>query len=380
MANPAGSVEPQRPRTSLAQAAIYASIGLVLFAGEFSSWSNATGERASITTLACSAAMCAAVLLTGWFPFSGGLFFVTISTAIYLVGVPVAFPTLGLYAVVALWISKGWLAASVVALVLTGATEIIFSGTPAASAVAVATGTAFAVPVGFLLRHSATRIMRERQRSERYRAQAEVTLETVSKELAVYLHNSVMRDLVGIALLSRAANEGSDEYPRFSRIQDLSLDAMSKVRELGDSFPTSRVGDGKTLTHVLEECQALLASRRIRLHVDIAALKRAKLSNAAQSTLNVALLEATTNILKFAPQGTTATILSSMEDGLVSVVISNDLGDSTVNPGPLSGGLGLTSLSAELSRLGRDLYYWVAGKRWVLTLYLPLAADGADIL
>ena len=72
MANPAGSVEPQRPRTSLAQAAIYASIGLVLFAGEFSSWSNATGERASITTLACSAAMCAAVLLTGWFPFSGG--------------------------------------------------------------------------------------------------------------------------------------------------------------------------------------------------------------------------------------------------------------------------------------------------------------------
>ncbi|MFZ1383002.1 MAG: hypothetical protein WAS54_09505 [Scrofimicrobium sp.] len=318
--------------------------------------------------------MCTAVALAGFFPAGGGLVFMVIAILASVSTTSVAAPMIGQYLILAYWISRRWYWPSALGFVVVAGTETWFSTMPIPTLSGILSGGAFAVFGGILLQFYRKKLSAEQARSLKLELAARQASERAREELGAMLHDSVVRDLSRIALMSRAGIKDSTDVERWELVEQLSLEAMETLRELPTSTNENQVGGGQSTAEALNECRAILSQADITLDVEDTYICRLKLDSDIQRIVNMALLEGSTNALKYAPARSVVELQASENDGELSVVLINEMA-AGAGPEPLSGHFGLRNLTAEIERKGGSLHSWDAGHKWFMALTLPLSHD-----
>lgn len=290
---------------------------------------------------------------------------------------------LGIYAVAALWIYKGWYIAAALALAAYGAIHL-----PGpylrAGLLELAIGAFLSILIGVggrrftaRLRTADTALALEKERSHALLAEAR-------QSTAQILHDTAAAHLVrAIAAQEEALAKTSD--PRLSLQLRAALDAtraaMTDLRFVIDASPVlSPVPD--TLSVLLRDSERMLASHGIALDADVEGDLENRLDVERRTLLLTLVREGCVNVFKHAPKDSTASLIIESVDlpsraGLELTLI-NEVGASATTEA--SSGLGLPGLARQAAVLGARLETHVIADRWVLSARIPLARseDEAD--
>lgn len=283
-------------------------------------------------------------------------------------------PFLGIYLVLGYWISRKWYLPAVVGFGTVALAEIANSDTPFPTAAGILIGATFSVVSGTVVGYFYKRVQAEEELSKFFEEQATKTSDEVRADLARTLHDSVVRDLSRISLISNASRPDSADSDRWKLVESLSLGALEKLRRLGaervaEETNTTESPDFGSLVH---DCQVMLSSHGIALETDESRYEYCFADSRAPRVLSHGVLEACTNVAKYAPRDTVARLTMSTDDGQLSMLISNDVHMNHKSPHGLSGGLGISALSAEASLLGGSVHCWTIQNKWFFALQLPL--------
>ncbi|MCI6557921.1 MAG: hypothetical protein SOX57_09015 [Schaalia hyovaginalis] len=290
---------------------------------------------------------------------------------------------LGVYAVAALWICKGWYIAAALALATYGAIHL-----PGpylrAGLLELAIGAFLSVLIGVggrrftaRLRTADTALALEKERSHALLAEAR-------QSTAQILHDTAAAHLVrAIAAQEEALAKTSD--PRLSLQLRAALDAtraaMTDLRFVIDASPVLSPAPD-TLSGLLRDSERMLASHGIALDADVEGDLENRLDVERRTLLLTLVREGCVNVFKHAPKDSTASLIIESIDltsraGLELTLI-NEVGASTTTEA--SSGLGLPGLARQAAVLGARLETHVIADRWVLSARIPLARseDEAD--
>lgn len=375
---------------------LFASASVFVFMFELLA-GPATTPQAGWQDIAWAFAICVASAASGFFPAQGGIAVASLLTFAYATEAEIAAPTMGLYLVLAYWVSKGWWGPAAAALLSAGGAEVAFTSMPVPTAAGILLGSTFSIVSGLLLRQYWSRIAAARAQAEESEAKARTAAQAVRQDLAASLHDSVVRDMVRVAMLSSAVGPGSADQEQWEAVERLSLNAMGKLREIagvkvdssdlgtqgvlagnGDSAAARgprRQPEPESLSEVVSECRRIVASGGMELNVVGLSPDSVPLGTVEHAAAAVALREACTNVLKYAQTGSKALLRVSLEDGVVSFVLTNLVGPDTPRASALSGKFGLKAVQVQAADSGGNANYWRAGDRFVFSLDLP-ALDG----
>lgn len=290
---------------------------------------------------------------------------------------------LGVYAVAALWIYKGWYITAALALATYGAIHL-----PGpylrAGLLELAIGAFLSVLIGVggrrftaRLRTADTALALEKERSHALLAEAR-------QSTAQILHDTAAAHLVrAIAAQEEALAKTSD--PRLSLQLRAALDAtraaMTDLRFVIDASPVLSPAPD-TLSGLLRDSERMLASHGIALDADVEGDLENRLDVERRTLLLTLVREGCVNVFKHAPKDSTASLIIESIDltsraGLELTLI-NEVGASTTTEA--SSGLGLPGLARQAAVLGARLETHVIADRWVLSARIPLARseDEAD--
>lgn len=290
---------------------------------------------------------------------------------------------LGVYAVAALWIYKGWYITAALALATYGAIHL-----PGpylrAGLLELAIGAFLSILIGVSgrrftarLRTADTELALEKERSHALLAEAR-------QSTAQILHDTAAAHLVrAIAAQEEALATTSD--PRLSLQLKDALDAtraaMTDLRFVIDASPVLSPAPD-TLSGLLRDSERMLASHGIALDADVEGDLENRLDVERRTLLLTLVREGCVNVFKHAPKDSTASLIIESIDltsraGLELTLI-NEVGASTTTEA--SSGLGLPGLARQAAVLGARLETHVIADRWVLSARIPLARseDEAD--
>lgn len=317
--------------------------------------------------------------VAGFFPALGGLAFLASIIISDLATIPVTAPTIGAYLVFAGWISRGWWLASVLGFVVTVGAELAAFHAPTATLIGATIGFSFSVGAGLLWERQRARGLHQSKRINELQEEARQALERARQEHATILHDSVVRDLVRISLISNARRLNSADAEEWSTVGDLSLNAMGTLRDMAQIHGAETNEKPRTTSEspatVIEHGRTLLSSRGIGLISAGDSLQTIGLGEPGRSVLSATLWEAVVNAGKYAEPGTNATVEIGVDDNEVSLSVTNFVGKHSNQDRSTSGGFGLSSLHRRAASTGGTLSYWGVDDKWILTLNLPLKSS-----
>lgn len=367
----------EQPRGTQARRIIFGGLAALLLLLDVFSWYG-SGKDPSALDVEPLVATCLALALTGWLPATGGTLFALVTATILLVpgDSGIVFPLVGVFAVVADWISRKWYLPALVALALVQVPQFLTSTNWLADVVGFLLGLAVAVPIGLGVQWSEERAGALRQEVKVSQVAAESAAALVRRDLNLALHDTVAQDLVRIIVAGQSAARRTTDPQTAEEVQELSelaRDAMRHVRALMGDVGVGHTDPVQPLGDILATCQAMLAGRAITLDADLPGDIDAVCSLRQRSVLGLVLREGTTNILKYARVGTTAHLsVEVLEDGRAAVTMANLIDPAADDTrGALSGGYGLDSLTERAAREGGSLHFGSNGGTWLLSVTVP---------
>lgn len=318
--------------------------------------------------LIISAGMCVSLGLAGAFPVYGGLLYLIFHFISIFLNIEMTIPTLGLYVIASDWISRRWYLASVGLLV---SAEIGLQhqlGFTSVSLLGSVLGITGAVVIGFMLRWSQERVDASREEA---RVARETAREKVYRDLAVELHDTVVRDLSRVIVAAELLTREPNSPALVEQIHASAHEALKSTRTMMAGF--AKPEEEETFQQVVGKCGQMLATRSIQLNVDIPDDLHGSMSREAYGALILTLKEGAANILKYASAGSEAELLVERQSSEeVLLTLSNDCGEKVASEPLLSGGFGLENLAARLSNQGGKLSYMKVSDRWILVAEIQM--------
>lgn len=323
-------------------------------------------------------ALTLSIALMGYWPLTGGLAYIGICLLEMPIWTDVALPTLGIYILVADWVSRRWYLQALMALVIVNGFSAI--RTPPSDRISLLVVTAFlgtiAVVVGLALQWNQARVVRLRHEAALSQQMIHDAGEKVRRELVTGLHDTVARDLVRLIVACQAKSDGQGAINErdVDVIRHLADDALQHLRSLmapcGKPVPQS-------LGAVISTCDRMLASRGITLVGDLDPDLDSQLTAAQRELLSLIIQEGSVNILKYAQEGLPSDLLveRSAGGGITLTLASPLAGQESSGGRAFTGGFGLDNLANRVQAEGGMLYYGPRGESWVLVA--ELAPDPA---
>ncbi|MCI1642066.1 MAG: hypothetical protein LKI27_01145 [Actinomyces sp.] len=214
---------------------VFSSFGAILLALELLV-NNTEGLTAPNAWFSAAACLCLA--LVGWMPTLGGLLY----TAVMVAGagmpgelVPLALPSLGIYAVCGEWVSRRRYVPAALALLAVEGARLATSPSPEAEAAGMVLACSVAVPIGLGVQRSERRtsdLERRAALAERHASEARAA---VHRGLARELHDTAVRDLARIVIASQSIAQRSADpgvVQEAERLTELAAHAMRSIRSL----------------------------------------------------------------------------------------------------------------------------------------------------
>ena len=202
-------------------------------------------------------------------------------------------------------------------------------------------------------------------------------VETIEAEtrnkLATDLHDTIAKDLAHIAIRARdlTATPGGASTADLHDLARLAAQASARIRPIILNLDTSF--HSKTLTQTIDDGRILLSSRSINLAIDIPSSLDNTLSTETHTLASLVLREGTTNMLKYATPGTTATVEIALTENELTISLTNSTAPAThrqASPKTTSG-YGLANLADRLQRSGGTLNFASVSDRWLLHATIP---------
>lgn len=351
---------------------VIALVGLSLEFFDYSTIPMWSMDPQFLLTLAISVALAAALTWAGFRPCGGGIAVIAISIGEAMVGAGVGWPSFFLYVVVGDWIAKRWTWAGATAFVIYEIILLMNSDYAEGTIFISALSLAIAVAVGMTIRVNGDNVERLQREATDAREAAQRARDQVQEELAAQLHDTAVRDLVRLVSLNESPAETEEETRNKEALMgQIAREALRNIRAALNQIPQDR---GEGAGDVVETCQRMLQARNITLIADYPHELHEVMGADMGEVFDLIVREGSTNILKYAPCGSTARLLvdGSSDEG-VSIVMRNEIADGEVDPGPLSGGYGLHNLLGRVEALGGSLYSGASTGGWSLIAQFPPA-------
>ena len=224
---------------------------------------------------------------------------------------------------------------------------------------------------GFFLRYQRQHTHELQMQVETAKKEAEVLGARVRRELATQLHDTTAKDLARIAVVAqRLSDQPSTASPEeLSQLARLAVTASKRIRPMILNLDSHR--ETISLESSIREAQKMLTARGITLtaavpdNIDSALTRQQKLVSA------LIVRECATNILKYAPEDSTASLEMSLDTSATLTITMHN----TIAPTPdssITGGFGLRNLEDRLYEEGGELLFGRRGEDWTLSAEIPV--------
>ena len=311
--------------------------------------------------ISISAGMCLGLLITSRFPLVGTATYLLFCVALAVTHAYVSVSTLGLYVLAIDWIASKRYTIAGFFLIVGVSLSYLSDGFTPASLLGSILGIAGAVAIGLVLRWSQDRVDVSRKEAR----------EKVYRDLAVELHDTVVRDLSRVIVAAELLTREPNSPALVEQIHASAHEALKSTRTMMAGF--AKPEEEETFQQVVGKCGQMLATRSIQLNVDIPDDLHGSMSREAYGALILTLKEGAANILKYASAGSEAELLVERQSSEeVLLTLSNDCGEKVASEPLLSGGFGLENLAARLSNQGGKLSYMKVSDRWILVAEIQM--------
>ncbi len=362
-----------QPRASAAHRYIFLALVLALSGSEFWMYltSSRAGEPVSTETVAMAVLLTVSFMYAAFRPMVGGALVFAAGILEGFLWTEVALPSIFIYIMAADWISRRWywptfgFLGLVVSLTLVNQRDALHTFPTYITEVLVA------VIAGLAMRRNGDRVERLEREAREAKEAAERAKQEIHDELAAHLHDTAVRDLVRlVSLIDSPISTEEEKENRDKMMGEAARDALRNIR--ATISPSQLPQEQRTLADSIAICVRMLMTRSITLTVNMHGDDNDTVLNEYRDLIELIVQEGTTNILKYAPAGSSARLLleSSPDEG-VSVLLNNDIAQDESDLGPLSGGFGLHNLRSRVEAEGGELLSGPTGDSWVLIAQLP---------
>ncbi|STY83963.1 Signal transduction histidine kinase, nitrate /nitrite-specific [Mobiluncus mulieris] len=374
---------PFRPTTGILVLYVATAAATILSEFGFGTFSSRTTESSSTVALI---ALVASLALCGVFPPYFELFFITIFLTSTYLGLlnPLTTPVFGLYLLVGVWLVRSWIIPGLLLLLVTEISLTAVSPHPSLQAIGAVFGSGVTIALGLAIRyfrlkttkantqaeHSRRQTEQARREAELARREARETSSLIRKQLAVQLHDTIAKDLAHIAIKAQELSQPGCATPE--ELAALANQAIATSKRIKPTILQLDTESGRAnITETVSLVTKMLSTRNIALETEISENLDPQVTRQQALLACLVIREAATNILKYAPTGTTASLEVTREpDGTITITTSNTIGDSPANIGT-TGGFGLANLEHQITTNGGELEYSHTPARWILWATIP---------
>ncbi|WP_252865075.1 sensor histidine kinase [Mobiluncus mulieris] len=293
-------------------------------------------------------------------------------------------PVVGAYVLVGVWLVRSWIVPGLLLLVLTEASLVVVSPYPGLQAVGALFGSGITIALSLAIRYFRLKTAKANARAEFSRQQAEQARREaeqakrearqasrlIRKQLAVQLHDTIAKDLAHIAIKAQELSQPGCATPE--ELAALANQAIATSKRIKPTILQLDTESGRAnITETVSLVTKMLSTRNITLQNDVSENLAPQVTRQQALLACLVIREAATNILKYAPTGTTASLEVTREpDGAITITTSNTIGDSPANIGT-TGGFGLANLERQITTNGGELEYSHTPARWILWATIP---------
>ncbi|MCU9997458.1 ATP-binding protein, partial [Mobiluncus mulieris] len=374
---------PFRPTTGILVLYVATAAATILSEFGFGTFSSRTTESSSTVALI---ALVASLALCGVFPPYFELFFITIFLTSTYLGLlnPLTTPVFGLYLLVGVWLVRSWIIPGLLLLLVTEISLTAVSPHPSLQAIGAVFGSGVTIALGLAIRyfrlkttkantqaeHSRRQTEQARREAELARREARETSSLIRKQLAVQLHDTIAKDLAHIAIKAQELSQPGCATPE--ELAALANQAIATSKRIKPTILQLDTESGRAnITETVSLVTKMLSTRNITLQNDVSENLDPQVTRQQALLACLVIREAATNILKYAPTDTTASLEVTREpDGTITITTSNTIGDSPANIGT-TGGFGLANLEHQITLHGGELEYSHTPARWILWATIP---------
>ncbi|MCF2706481.1 hypothetical protein I6E29_04275 [Arcanobacterium haemolyticum] len=292
-------------------------------------------------------------------------------------GESIGMPIVGAYFIVVNWIRRLWYKPAVVACIVIEGVQI-FDAIRYDSLLFQLVATIFSLLctwfVGITLRNQDRRIAYLKQQADSERKKAVEATFKVRRDLAAELHDTTAKDLARIAIISQkliAQHPGAaDDLAELSRIATVASQRLRPVILNLDVYE-----ERASISSSISQALMMLSTRDIDIDIDLndsftIDTVDSRLTRQQRLIGALVIRESASNILKYAPEGSQASISLDIDQSGLSITTSNTVKNCISNP-HISGGFGLTNLHQRVRDEGGEMSFGRTGSRWILFAIIP---------
>ena len=293
-------------------------------------------------------------------------------------------PVVGAYVLVGVWLVRSWIVPGLLLLVLTEASLVVVSPYPGLQAVGALFGSGITIALSLAIRYFRLKTAKANARAEFSRQQAEQARREaeqakrearqasrlIRKQLAAQLHDTIAKDLAHLAIDAQQLSlQGTASATELTALAEQAIAASKRIKPTIMQLDTE--SGRANITETISLVTKMLSTRNIALETEISENLDPQVTRQQALLACLVIREAATNILKYAPTGTTASLEVTREpDGAITITTSNTIGDSPANIGT-TGGFGLANLERQITTNGGELEYSHTPARWILWATIP---------
>lgn len=306
-----------------------------------------------------------------------GVFYAFTFVAVYVSGLGdlLAFPILGFYLICGAWIVSSKITQALVCLAGTEIVLIVVSPVPVSQLISSIFGSAATLTLSFLFRYWIHKNEQMAYTAARARQQARQASLAVRSELARQLHDTTAKDLARVSILAQQLQAKGKATPE--ELGDLARIASTAARGIRPMMLNLNATVDRTdVAKAVEAVTKMLSTREICLSSSVPEGLNNKLSRQQALVASTVVRESATNVLKYAPEGSQASLDIDTEGSEITISLSNEIGEKPASD--ITGGFGLVNLERQLDEVKGELSYGKTGSRWILYASIPLTNGDQD--
>lgn len=275
---------------------------------------------------------------------------------------------IGIFTIVVVWIIRSWFLPALAVLFLNETISFLVSDIPEAQLLSSIINIPIVVSIGLALSwQKGKRILAEASKEKARQANLDIR-----SELAKQLHDTTAKDIAHIAIMLQDFTQQHPEHSGQLRpIIDTAFTASRRIRPMILSLDT----EAKELStsQVVQQVKQMLTTRKIALETSIDSEIDNSLDSKLSKKINLVLRECGTNILKYAPPSSNASVEIYINHAKEQVTVSII---NQVAPGShfteITGGYGLLNLKQRLESEGDSLEFTQLDERWIINVTLQI--------
>lgn len=279
-------------------------------------------------------------------------------------------PVLAIYIIVGNWIVRSWLIPGAVLCTLVEAYLIWNSDTLVVQAFSSLFGSGITVIISLAIRKLKQKEDRAHEQIKLAHVEGEQAINDVREQLAAQLHDTLAKDLAQIVItIQQLVAKGEATKKDLLSLEKLATTASQRLRPtiLRLNNEARRTNISQTVALVSK----MLSTKNICLNTQLSPDIDRILSRQQALLSGLAIREGCTNILKYTPSNTTASLSVDIDkEGAVHISLSNKMNQDVISPG-ITGGFGLVNVEQQLAANNGILVYGQQGERWIFYAEIP---------